>query len=161
MTDEPAVPAVGDVLTVDIGAVAHGGHCVARRDGDGLVLFVRHALPGERVRAQVTELGGGGRFVRADAVEVLTPSPDRVEAPCPYAGPGLCGGCDWQHADLAAHQPKFSVVTLIGDDTFASLTWNAHRITTGERLCGIEIFKTEAGIITDVWNSGYFEGEWS
>lgn len=64
-------------------------------------------------------------------------------------------------ADLAAHQPKFSVVTLIGDDTFASLTWNAHRITTGERLCGIEIFKTEAGIITDVWNSGYFEGEWS
>ena len=104
MTDGPAVPAVGDVLTVDVGPVAHGGHCVARREGDGLVLFVRHALPGERVRARVTELGAGGRFVRADAVEVLAASPDRVEAPCPYAGPGLCGGCDWQHADLAAQR---------------------------------------------------------
>nr|WP_029202451.1 TRAM domain-containing protein [Ornithinimicrobium pekingense] len=97
----PAVPAVGDVLTVDVGAVAHGGHCVARREEDGLVLFVRHCLPGERVRAQVTEVGGGGRFVRADAVEVLTASAARVQPPCPYAGPGLCGGCDWQHVALA------------------------------------------------------------
>ena len=53
---------------------------------DGRVVFVRHALPGERVRAVVTEERKG--FLRADAVEVLTPSPDRVEPPCPWAGPG-------------------------------------------------------------------------
>ncbi len=78
-------------LTVD--AVAPGGHCVARVDGQ--VVFVRHALPGERVVAEVTELHRG--FARADAVEILTASPDRVEPPCPYAKPGRCGGCDLQH----------------------------------------------------------------
>ncbi|MGB7240141.1 MAG: hypothetical protein WBD41_29660 [Rhodococcus sp. (in: high G+C Gram-positive bacteria)] len=64
-------------------------------------------------------------------------------------------------ADLTAHEPEFSVVTLVGDETFASLTWNAIRRATGEKLCGIEIFKADAGVITDVWNSGYFEGSWS
>ncbi|MEU7610886.1 TRAM domain-containing protein [Micromonospora sp. NPDC049204] len=78
-------------LTVD--AVAPGGHCVARVDGQ--VVFVRHALPGERVIAEVTEVHRG--FVRADAVSVLEASPDRVEPPCPYAKPGACGGCDLQH----------------------------------------------------------------
>ncbi|SCL57319.1 class I SAM-dependent RNA methyltransferase [Micromonospora chersina] len=83
-------------LTVD--AVAPGGHCVARVDGQ--VVFVRHALPGERVVAEVTELHRG--FARADAVEVLTASADRVEPPCPYAKPGRCGGCDLQHVTPAA-----------------------------------------------------------
>ncbi|MCX5046359.1 hypothetical protein OG921_24610 [Aldersonia sp. NBC_00410] len=63
--------------------------------------------------------------------------------------------------DLAAHDPFFTVVTLVGDDTFASLTWNAERRSTGEKLCGIEIFKARDGVITDVWNSNYFEGSWS
>ena len=89
---------VGREWTVDVGPVAHGGHCVARHEGQ--VLFVRHTLPGERVVARVTEGRVGDRFVRADAVEVLEAAPGRVEAPCPYAGPGLCGGCDFQHASL-------------------------------------------------------------
>jgi tRNA/tmRNA/rRNA uracil-C5-methylase (TrmA/RlmC/RlmD family) len=87
--------AVGDEVEVDVGSVAHGGHCVARHEGR--VVFVRHTLPGERVRVRVTEAKSGQRFVRGDAVAVLTPSPHRVPAPCPYAGPGLCGGCDFQH----------------------------------------------------------------
>jgi tRNA/tmRNA/rRNA uracil-C5-methylase (TrmA/RlmC/RlmD family) len=92
---------VGSVLELEVGAVAHGGSCVARTDGR--VVFVRHALPGERVRAVVTEdrIAQGGSYLRADAVEVLTAHADRVEAPCPFAGPGLCGGCDWQHAPAA------------------------------------------------------------
>lgn len=83
-------------------AVAHGGHCVARHEGR--VVFVRHALPGERVIAEVSEGAPGDRYWRADAVEVLDASPDRVEPPCPYAGPGRCGGCDWQHAALAVQR---------------------------------------------------------
>ena len=83
-------------------AVAHGGHCVARHEGR--VVFVRHALPGERVIAEVSEGAPGDRYWRADAVEVLDASPDRVEPPCPYAGPRRCGGCDWQHAALAAQR---------------------------------------------------------
>ena len=89
---------VGDEVEVDVTAIAHGGHCIARHHGQ--VLFVRHTIPGERVLARVTETGAGERFVRADAVAVLTASPDRVPPPCPWSGPGRCGGCDFQHVAL-------------------------------------------------------------
>ena len=91
----------GQVVRVTATDVAHGGWCVARPE-DGPVVFVRHALPGETVLARITEVTS--RLARAEAVEVLTPSPDRVEPPCPYAGPGACGGCDWQHATLPAQR---------------------------------------------------------
>jgi tRNA/tmRNA/rRNA uracil-C5-methylase (TrmA/RlmC/RlmD family) len=65
---------------------------------------VRHALPGERVRAVVTEGAPTSSYWRADAVAVLTASPDRVEPPCPWAGPGRCGGCDFQHVDIEAQR---------------------------------------------------------
>ena len=66
------------------------------------MIFVRHALPGERVRVVVTQTTS--RFARADAVQVLSASPDRVPPPCPHARPGGCGGCDWQHASPAAQR---------------------------------------------------------
>ncbi|WP_035856858.1 class I SAM-dependent RNA methyltransferase [Cryptosporangium arvum] len=99
---------VGQSFEVDVEAFAHGGHCVGRHEGR--VLFVRHALPGERVVAEVTE-DRGGAFCRADAVSVVRASPDRVEPPCPYAHPGGCGGCDLQHvAPEAQRALKASVV---------------------------------------------------
>jgi tRNA/tmRNA/rRNA uracil-C5-methylase (TrmA/RlmC/RlmD family) len=87
----------GDTVELVVGEAVQGGWCVGRI-GAGPVLFVRHALPGERVRAVITQ--STTRFARADAVEILTASPGRVPAPCPYARPGGCGGCDWQHASL-------------------------------------------------------------
>jgi tRNA/tmRNA/rRNA uracil-C5-methylase (TrmA/RlmC/RlmD family) len=89
------------VLDLQVDAVAHGGHCVAR--AEGRVVFVRHALPGERVRAVVTD-DNGGAFCRADAIAVLEPASGRVEPPCPWARAGGCGGCDWQHADGATQR---------------------------------------------------------
>ncbi len=89
-----------ELLELEVGNVANGGFCVARHEGR--VIFVRHALPGERVRARITDRARN--FLRADAVEVLEASPDRVEPPCPFAGPGRCGGCDWQHASLPAQR---------------------------------------------------------
>ena len=83
------------------GPIAAGGGCVARAD-DGRVVFVRHTLPGERVLAQVT--AETSSFLRADAIDILEPSADRVEPPCPHAGPGRCGGCDWQHVSLPAQR---------------------------------------------------------
>ncbi|PPK98369.1 tRNA/tmRNA/rRNA uracil-C5-methylase (TrmA/RlmC/RlmD family) [Kineococcus xinjiangensis] len=94
--------AVGTEFEVEVGPVAHGGHCVARHGGR--VVFVRHTIPGERVRVRVTEGGEGSKFWRADAVEVLEASPDRVQQPCPVARPGLCGGCDFQHVALPAQR---------------------------------------------------------
>lgn len=102
MTSPPPPLAVGESVEVEIGSIAHGGHCVARYDGR--VLFVRHTAPGERVVAQVTGSGPGGRFLYADAVAIRDASPDRVPAPCPYAGPGGCGGCDFQHLTLPAQR---------------------------------------------------------
>jgi tRNA/tmRNA/rRNA uracil-C5-methylase (TrmA/RlmC/RlmD family) len=105
---------VGEHFDVEVGPVAHGGHCVARIPGAGFrdrVVFVRHALPGERVTIEITEGGDGDSFWRADAVDVLDPSPDRVSAPCPYARPGGCGGCDFQHvAPAAQRELKAAVV---------------------------------------------------
>src|SRR5271170_8475846 len=91
----------GEVVELTTVDVAHGGWCVAR-PADGPVLFVRHALPGERVLARVTEVTS--RLARAEAVEILAASPDRVTPPCPHAHPGGCGGCDWQHATLPAQR---------------------------------------------------------
>lgn len=96
--------AVGDEVEVAVGPVAHGGHCVARHGPEAQVVFVRHAIPGERVRIRVTEIGPKGRYARADAVAVLEASPDRVVRPCPFSGPGRCGGCDWQHVSLEAQR---------------------------------------------------------
>jgi tRNA/tmRNA/rRNA uracil-C5-methylase (TrmA/RlmC/RlmD family) len=92
---------LGLTFEVEVGAVAHGGHCVAR--AEGRVLFVRHALPGEQVVVEVTE-DRGGSFCRADAIEILTPSKDRVTPSCAVAHPGGCGGCDWQHASPQAQR---------------------------------------------------------
>jgi len=100
--------ALGSVLDLTVGEAVHGGWCVARpvpdggRGRQGPVVFVRHALPGERVRAVVTQVTS--KFARADAVEIVVAAPERVRPPCPYAGPGLCGGCDWQHASLPAQR---------------------------------------------------------
>ncbi|NUT72003.1 class I SAM-dependent RNA methyltransferase [Pseudarthrobacter sp. C4D7] len=73
---EPAGHTGGEAV-LDVGPVAHGGHCVARHEGR--VVFVRHAIPGEKVRVRLTDAGDGAKFWRGDVVEVLEASPDRVE----------------------------------------------------------------------------------
>ena len=93
---------VGERFEAEVGPIAHGGHCVVRHDER--VVFVRHALPGERVVVSVTEGSDGDRFWRGDAVSVVSASADRVPPPCPYAGPELCGGCDFQHVSAAAQR---------------------------------------------------------
>ncbi|MBB5964286.1 class I SAM-dependent RNA methyltransferase [Planomonospora venezuelensis] len=106
-------------MELTVGPVAHGGWCVARHEGR--VVFVRHALPGERVLAEVTE--ETVRFLRADAVEILDASPDRVPAPCPFAGPGRCGGCDWQHASLEAQRRLKTEVVAEQLRRLAGIDW--------------------------------------
>jgi len=96
--DSTAESLVGTRFEVEVGSVAHGGFCVARHEGRAV--FVRHTLPGERVVVEVTEGNEASRYLRADAIEVLVASADRVESACAVSGPGGCGGCDWQHASL-------------------------------------------------------------
>ena len=96
---------VGERFEAEVGPVAHGGHCVARLpEPESRVVFVRHAIPGERVVVEITEGTDGDRFWRGDAVSVLEAMPHRVEAPFPVARPGLCGGCDIQHVAVPAQR---------------------------------------------------------
>jgi tRNA/tmRNA/rRNA uracil-C5-methylase (TrmA/RlmC/RlmD family) len=90
---------VTELLELTVERPAPGGDCVAHAP-DGRVVFLRGALPGERVLARITD--ENRRLLRADTVEVIEASADRVTPPCPLAVPGRCGGCDWQHASLAA-----------------------------------------------------------
>ncbi|MFC4602811.1 class I SAM-dependent RNA methyltransferase [Rhodococcus kronopolitis] len=98
----------GQEFELRLGNPGHGGFCVARHEGR--VVFVRHGLPGELVRARVTE-DRGGSFCRADTVEVVEASADRVTPLCPISGPGGAGCCDYSHATLPAQRAmKASVV---------------------------------------------------
>ena len=84
----------GQEVQVQIGPVAHGGHFVARYNGQ--VIFVRHGITNELVKIKITAVSS--KIAHADVIEVLTAAPARVSAPCQYAG--KCGGCDFQHIDL-------------------------------------------------------------
>ncbi|MFM7359421.1 MAG: class I SAM-dependent RNA methyltransferase, partial [Actinomycetota bacterium] len=84
---------VGDEFVLDISSIAHGGHFVARHEGR--VIFVRHAISGEKVKVRVTEISKN--FARGDAIEVINPSQHRISPACRFAKPDGCGGCDFQH----------------------------------------------------------------
>ena len=90
--------AVGAELDLTVRHYVPGGHAIGHAAGH--TLFVRHGLPGEGVRVRVTEVRP--RAIRADVIEVRTPSPDRVTPPCRFAG--ICGGCDMQHIELGAQR---------------------------------------------------------
>jgi tRNA/tmRNA/rRNA uracil-C5-methylase (TrmA/RlmC/RlmD family) len=99
---------VGQKIRVTIEKVAHGGHFIARYEG--AVIFVRHGIPGEECDIEITSTGSS--FNRADVVDVITPSPDRVSAPCRFAHRNGCGGCDFQHISLTCQRNlKSDVIT--------------------------------------------------
>src|SRR5512143_706308 len=95
-------------LVLEPTAVAAGGDAIAR-DAEGRVVFVEGALPGERVRAVVTEHKRD--YWRAVAVDVVDPAADRVTPPCPFVAAG-CGGCQWQHVDPPA-QARLKVAIVV------------------------------------------------
>lgn len=91
----------GETVELDVTGVAHGGVFVARQEG--LVVFVPDAVPGERVRARITDVKKS--FARAEALEVLDASPDRrphvwKQADISVAPEGRPGGADFGHITL-------------------------------------------------------------
>lgn len=81
----------GMKLELDITGIAYGGDGIARHEGR--VVFVPFTIPGEKILAHVTKVHRG--WARADILQILLPSPDRVSAPCPAFT--QCGGCAYQH----------------------------------------------------------------
>ena len=100
---------LGKTLELNIEKVAHGGIFVARHEGR--VVFVSHVLPGERVRARVFE-DRGASFCRAEPIEILEASPDRVPQVWKDAGVGKAGGCEFGHIKLSRQRElKAEVIT--------------------------------------------------
>src|SRR5487761_1099336 len=97
-TPAPTQHGRGERFVVDAGRMVHGGVCLGRLD-DGTALMVDGAIPGERVTVELRHRKG--RLWFADTAEVISASPHRVAAPCPYFG--TCGGCQLQHVAYA-HQ---------------------------------------------------------
>ncbi len=91
-----ARPKRGEVLSLTIDDLAFGGEGVGR--ADGYVVFVPGGLPGDRLQVRLVQVRS--RFGRGIIEAVLEPSPQRVEAPCPYFG--RCGGCRLQHVAYPA-----------------------------------------------------------
>jgi 23S rRNA (uracil1939-C5)-methyltransferase len=83
-------------IEASIGGLSHDGRGVASIEGKKI--FVHGALPGERVRLRLT--GRLRRYDEGEVIDILQPSPHRVQPRCPHFG--RCGGCALQHLDPEA-----------------------------------------------------------
>ena len=126
--------AIGDIITLNIGNIANGGHFIGRHNDQ--IVFVRHSLTGERANVKITAVNS--KFAFGDAIEIIKKSRDRVNAPCKYAHPEGCGGCDFQHIDPIAQlnlkkiviQDQFKRIAkieinpeIISEDSLKGLNW--------------------------------------
>lgn len=81
------------VTTLTLTGIAHGGEAFGHHQGK--IVFVPYAIPGETVQVEI--LDDKPKWARGRLSKVLQRSSDRRDPPCPYFGPGQCGGCQWQH----------------------------------------------------------------
>ncbi len=152
---------IGDLIELTIEKVAHGGHFIARHEG--AVIFVRHAIPGEKCTIEITSTGSS--INRADVVAVAEPSEFRVEPPCKYSHRAGCGGCDFQHI-TAEHQRtlKSQVITeqfsriakkeisVEVEEVGQSLGWRTRAIGTTNRNGKLGFYKSRSHSIAPVDN---------
>jgi tRNA/tmRNA/rRNA uracil-C5-methylase (TrmA/RlmC/RlmD family) len=155
----PGETAPGETLELRVGAPAHGGHFVARHEGR--VVFVRHALPGELVRARISAGEPGARYWRADTVEVLEPSEHRVAHPWPAAdallsagsGTPPVGGAEFGHAALGHQRELKSLVfreqlSRLGGVDPDAIGFGGAQAPAGERADGLA-WRTRASFSVD------------
>lgn len=152
---------IGDLIEVSIEKVAHGGHFIARHEG--AVIFVRHAIPGEKCTIEITSTGSS--FNRADVVSVSQQSEFRVDPPCKFSHRAGCGGCDFQHIS-PAHQRKlksdviteqFSRIAKIDlqvevEEVGGPTGWRTRAIATTNRNGKIGFYKSRSHSIAPVDN---------
>ena len=123
---------IGDIVTLDIGKIAHGGHFIARHNNQ--VIFVRHGISGEVANVKITSVNSKLAF--GDAIEILKLSKDRVKPPCKYSKPGGCGGCDFQHISPKIQQSLKKIIIQDQFKRIAKIDINPDIICT-EPLSGL------------------------
>lgn len=119
-----------------------GGEALARGP-DGRVVLLAGGLPRERVRVEIT--ASKRSFARGRVVEVLEPSPDRVDPPCPYVAHG-CGGCDWQHVAVDA-QPRLRREIVVDALTRIGKVSDADRLVAAPVVLPAEGYRTTVRVL--------------
>lgn len=120
-------------LILTTGPAANGGSCVARHEGR--VVFVRYALPGETVRVRVVRTATAReKYWNAEVLEVLEPSPDRVESWCPIAGVDGAGCCDLAFAAPAAARRLKGAVVANQLARLGNYQWRAEEDAAAEAV---------------------------
>jgi len=150
---------VGQIVEVEIGAIAHGGHFVARHNGQ--VIFVRHAITGDMCKIKITAVNS--KIAHADVIAVL--SEHRVVAPCEYSHRSGCGGCDFQHSDPAyQRQLKSDVikeqfsriakmqVEIEVEEVSKATHWRTRAIATTNRNGKLGFYKSTSHTVVPVSN---------
>ena len=132
-----------------IGVVA-GGAGIAR-DGDGRIVFVRTALPGERVRVAITDRRKD--FSRAEVVSVIDASPDRVVPRCPHVADG-CGGCDWQHVAGTAQPGLKATIVVDALRRLGRIADAAELVVAGPPIA-VDGFRTTVRAVVHSGRAGY------
>lgn len=149
----------GDRIEVTIEKVAHGGHFIARYQG--AVIFVRHAIPGEQCIVEITSTGSS--FNRGDVVSVSLPSEFRVAPLCKFSHRNGCGGCDFQHIDLAYQRElksrviteqfvriaKMEIVVQV-EEVGPGIAWRTRAIATTNHQGEIGFYKSRSHSIAAV-----------
>ena len=131
MSEEVAEPPPWPTeLTLTAGPPANGGSCVARHEGR--VVFVRYALPGETVKVRV--VGDHGSYWHADVVEVIEPSPDRIDSLCPIAGVDGAGCCDMAFAEPDATRRLKGAVVANQLARLGGYQWRDEDTATAEAI---------------------------
>lgn len=95
-------------MEIRIESLAAGGDGVGHAP-DGRVVFVPFTAPGDRVRVRVVR--SRARFLNARVEALIEPGPGRTDPVCPVFG--SCGGCSWQHLDLATQ--RAAKAKIVGD----------------------------------------------
>ena len=116
-----------DLITLNIGPIAHGGHFISRHNGK--VIFVRHALTDETAVVKITSIGSKIAF--GNAIKILKPSKDRVTPKCKYSSPELCGGCDFQHISTAAQLKLKKLIIKDQFERIANININPDMLDAG------------------------------
>jgi len=123
---------IGDIVTLNIGKIVHGGHFIARHNNQ--VVFVRHGISGEIANVKITSINSKLAF--GDAIEILKKSKDRVKSPCKYSKPGGCGGCDFQHISPEIQKNLKKIIIQDQFNRIAKIDINPEVIST-EPLTGL------------------------
>ena len=158
-SDKSSALKSGDTIEVTIEKVAHGGHFIARHNG--AVIFVRHAIPGEKCIIEITSTGAS--FNRADVISIIEPSEHRVNAPCSYAHRLGCGGCDFQHISPSYQRSlksevikeQFSRIAKMDievevEEVGESTHWRTRAIATTNRDGKVGFFKARSHSVIPV-----------